>query len=60
MRAYSEDLRKTIVATTKRGTSIAQVARLFDVSLSSVKRYTRIARQGDSLTPEKGTRRPRR
>ena len=55
MRAYSEDLRKKIVATTERGTSTAQVARLFDVSLSSVKRYTRIARQGGSLTPKKGT-----
>jgi transposase len=55
MRAYSEDLRKKIVAATERGTSKAQVARLFDVSLSSVKRYTRIARQGGSLTPKKGT-----
>jgi transposase len=58
MRAYSEDLRKKIVAATERGTSKAQVARLFDVSLSSVKRYTRIACQGGSLTPKKGTGRP--
>ena len=58
MRAYSEDLRTKIVAATERGTSKAQVACLFDVSLSSVKRYTRIARQGGSLTPKKGTGRP--
>src|SRR5215207_584028 len=31
---------------------------LFDVSLSSVKRYSRIVRQGDSYTPKKGTGRP--
>jgi transposase len=55
MRAYSEDLRTKIVAATERGTSKAQVARLFDVSLSSVKRYSRIIRRGDSLTPKKGT-----
>jgi transposase len=58
MRAYSEDLRKKIVAATERGTSKAQLARLFDVSLSSVKRYSRIVRRGDSLTPKKGTGRP--
>ena len=44
--------------TTERGTPKAQVARLFDVSLSSVKRYSRIIRRGDSLTPKKGTGRP--
>jgi transposase len=31
----------------------AQAARLFDVSLSSVKRYARMARQGDSLAPKR-------
>jgi transposase len=40
--------------------SKAQAARLFGVSLSSVKRYTRIASQGGSLTPKKGSgRRPK-
>jgi transposase len=51
MRAYSEDLRNKIVAAIERGMSKAQAARLFDVSLSSVKRYARIVRQGDSLIP---------
>jgi transposase len=61
MRAYSEDLRRKIVeAVERRGMSKAQAARLFGVSLSSVKRYSRIAQQGGSLTPKKGSgRRPK-
>jgi transposase len=60
MRAYSEDLRKKIVAAIERGMPKAQAARLFDVSLSSVKRYARSVRQGDSLTPKKSPGRPRK
>jgi transposase len=60
MKAYSEDLRKKIVAAIERGMSKAQAARLFDVSLSSVKRYSRIARQGESLKPRKSPGRPRK
>ncbi len=60
MRAYSEDLRKKIVAAVERGMPKAHAARLFDVSLSSVKRYARSVRQGDSLTPKKSTGRPRK
>ncbi len=60
MRAYSEDLRKKIVAALEqRGMSKAEAARTFDVSLSSVKRYARSARQGESLTPKKSPGRPR-
>jgi transposase len=40
--------------------SKAQAARLFDVSLSSVKRYSRIASQGESLRPRKSPGRPRK
>jgi transposase len=58
MRAYSEDLRKKIVAAIERGMSKAQAARTFDVSLSSVKRYSRIAREGGSLEPRKSPGRP--
>jgi transposase len=44
MKAYSEDLRKKVVqAVERRGTSKAEAARLFGISLSSVKRYTRDA-----------------
>jgi transposase len=58
MKAYSEDLRKKIVAAIEWGMPKAQAARLFDVSLSSVKRYSRIAREGGSLTPRKSSGRP--
>jgi transposase len=59
MKAYSEDLRRKIVqAVHQRGMSKSQAARLFSVSLSSVKRYSRLAGQGESLTPRKGGGRP--
>jgi transposase len=60
MKAYSEDLRKKIVAAIERGMPKAQAARLFDISLSSVKRYSRTARQGGSLEPRKSPGRPRK
>ena len=59
MKAYSEDLRQKVVeAVERRGTSKSEAARLFGISLSSVKRYTRLASQGESLTPRKGGGRP--
>ena len=58
MRAYSEDLRRKIVEAIERGVSKAGAARLFGVSLSSVKRYARIANRGDSLKPKNGGGRP--
>jgi len=60
MKAYSEDLRKKIVASIERGMSKTQAARLFDVSLSSVKRYSRMASQGGSLEPRRSPGRPRK
>jgi transposase len=53
MKSYSEDLRHKIVAAVERGMPKTQAARLFDVSLSSVKRYSRMAREGDSLAPKR-------
>lgn len=59
MKAYSEDLRQKVVqAVHQRGTSKSETARLFGISLSSVKRYTRLASQGEPLTPRKGGGRP--
>src|SRR5829696_1933359 len=59
MKAYSEDLRQKVVqAVHQRGTSKSEAARLFGISLSSVKRYTRLASEGESLTPRKGGGRP--
>src|SRR5215217_1866324 len=54
MDAYSEDLRKKIVeAVERRAMKKSEVARLFGVSLSSVKRYVRKFRQGRTLSPGK-------
>jgi transposase len=59
MKAYSEELRQKVVqAVEQGGTSKSQAARLFSISLSSVKRYTRLAGRGESLTPGKGGGRP--
>ena len=59
MKPYSEDLRSRIVkALQEGGVSKSAVARLFDVGLSSVKRYARIASQGASLEPRRGGGRP--
>jgi transposase len=59
MKAYSEDLRRKVVqAVEERGTSKSEAARLFGISLSSVKRYAKLASEGGSLTPKKGGGRP--
>ncbi len=58
MKPYSEDLRIRIVKAVEEGTSKSAAARLFDVSLSSVKRYVRSASRGESLAPGKGGGRP--
>src|SRR5436190_19939782 len=60
MKAYSKALRKKIVSAIERGMPKAQAARLFDVSLSSVKRYSRMASKGGSLEPGKSPGRPRK
>ena len=53
MNAYSEDLRMKIVKALERGMAKSQAARTFSVSLSSVKRYAKLAREGRSLAPKK-------
>jgi transposase len=58
MKAYSEDLRRKIVDAVSRGVSKSETAGLFGVSLSSVKRFTRMEREGDSLAPKKPPGRP--
>ena len=58
MKPYSEDLRRRIVRAVEGGTSKAAVARLFGVSLSSVKRYLRIVERGAALAPRTGGGRP--
>ena len=46
MNGYSEDLLRRIVSTVGGRISKTQVARTFDVSLSSVKRYVKLALPG--------------
>jgi len=58
MKPYSEDLRKSIVRAVEDGITKSAAARFFGVSLSSVKRYARIAQRGASLAPRKGGGRP--
>ena len=58
MKPYSEDLRVRIVRAVEDGMSKSATARLFGVSLSSVKRYMRIVQRGESLTPRRGGGRP--
>ena len=58
MKPYSEDLRVRIVRAVEDGMSKSATARLFGVSLSSVKRYARISERGASLAPRKGGGRP--
>ena len=58
MKPYSEDLRTRIVTAVYGGMPKTQVARLFGVSLSSVKRYCRLAAQQEPLAPRRGGGRP--
>jgi len=53
MNAYSEDLRMKIVQALQRGMGKSEAARTFAVSLSSVKRYAKLAEEGRSLAPKK-------
>ena len=53
MNAYSEDLREKIIEALRRGMGKSQAARTFSVSLSSVKRYAKLAEAGRSLAPKK-------
>lgn len=53
MNAYSEDLRKKIIEALRRGMGKTEAARTFSVSLSSVKRYAKMADEGRPLAPKK-------
>ncbi len=53
MNAYSEDLREKIVEALGRGLGKSEAARTFSVSLSSIKRYAKLAEESRSLAPKK-------
>lgn len=59
MRAYSIDLRERIVRAVRAGKAKSEVARLFGVNVSTVKRYLARAEQ-QALAPRTSPGRPRR
>ncbi len=58
-RAYSVDLRERSLRALTSGMPVAEVARLFDVSLSSLYRWRRRQDDGLTLTPGRTSGRPR-
>jgi len=58
-RAYSVDLRERSLRALASGLSATEVARLFDVSVSSLSRWQRRQRTTGDLTPDRATGRPR-
>jgi transposase len=55
MKAYSEDLRRRVLAGVDRGLPRSEAARVFGVSRATVKRYLALRRETGALAP-----RPRR
>ena len=53
MRAYSVELRKIIVDTIRHGRPKVEVARIFGLGFSWVRRYTEIAEEEGLLGPRK-------
>jgi transposase len=60
MNAYSKDLRLRVLEAVDRGVSRKEVANLFGVSLSTIKRYIKRRRAGEDLEPRPSTGRKRR
>ncbi len=60
MNAYSKDLRLRVLDAVDRGLPREEVANLFGVSRSTIKRYLKRRREGDSLEPKPSTGRKRR
>ncbi len=53
MKAYSPDLRSKIVTAVEAGRSKAEVARVFAIGLSTVKRYLKQHQETGSLAPKR-------
>jgi transposase len=51
MNAYSKDLRMSALAAVARGTTYAEVSRLFGVSLATIGRYARRRRETGEVAP---------
>ena len=59
MNAYSKDLRLRVLEAVDRGVPRKEVAELFGVSLSTIKRYIKRRRAGQDLEPRRGSGRKR-
>lgn len=60
MKAYSPDLRERILRALEGGMSTSEAARVFDVGISTVKRYVRQQQETGSLAPKPIPGRPAR
>ena len=58
MKAYSQDLRERIVQAVEQGKPRSEVSLVFDVSLSTIKRYIRQKREKGHIQPKRITGRP--
>ena len=58
MKAYSQDLREKVVQAIEHGKTRKEVADVFGVSLSTIKRYLRQKRQVGHIQPKKIPGRP--
>src|SRR5260221_9490503 len=58
MKAYSQDLRQRIVRAVEQGTPRSDVASLFSVSPSTIKRYLRQKREKGDIQPKRIPGRP--
>jgi len=58
MKAYSKDLRLRVLDAVDRGTPRAETARLFQVSLPTIKRWLRRRRETGTLVPSPRPGRP--
>lgn len=58
MRAYSQDLRERVLRAIDQGKSRNEVVKLFDVSLSTIKRYLKQRRQLGHIRPKEISGRP--
>ena len=60
MGIYSKDLRTRAVAAVDRGTPRREVVEIFSISLTTLKRWLKIRREGKDLSPGTSTGRKRR
>lgn len=59
MRAYSIDLRERIVRAVQSGKPLVEVSRIFEVGISTIKRYLARAKKTGELAPRFSPGRPR-